>query len=140
MKTQLQSLTISLLIYSVLFVLLAGMAFGSEMDTNPPATSKSTVENITFEDESYIDDIPFNTKSIAAAYHMEEALSNNFNYDEEAYIDDIPFDTELIAANYKMEEAMNIEVEFEDEAYVDDIPASILQIALKQCNNLVFVK
>ena len=53
MKTHIQSLTISLIIYSVLFLLLAGMAFATEMNTNPPYTSTTSVENILFDEERF---------------------------------------------------------------------------------------
>lgn len=140
MKTQIQSLTISLLIYSVLFLVLAGMAFGSEMDTNPPIISNTTIQNISFEEEDYVDDIPFDTRSIAESFRLELIMNEIYNNEEEAYIDDIPFNTESIAANLLFEEAMTTDIDFEDEAYVDDIPASVLLIPFLQCNNIAFVK
>jgi hypothetical protein len=139
MKTLVESLTVQIAIYSSLFLLLAGMAFGTDLNTNPPS-AEVMVEEFVMEDEAYVDDIPFNTKSISDNYKMDLALNEAYANADEAYVDDIPFDTESIVINTLFEEAMNTDLTFEDEAYVDDIPSSILQIAVKQSDNLVLVK
>ena len=97
MKTIIESLTVSAAIYSVLFILIASIAFGSELNYNTASDSTITPQEVVFEDESYIDDIPFDTKSIAENYVFEEKISVEFNIEEEAYVDDIPFDTKKIA-------------------------------------------
>ena len=96
MKTIIESLTVSAAIYSVLFILIASIAFGSELNFNTASDSTFTPQEIVFEEESYIDDIPFDTKSIADNYLMEETINTDFIFEEEAYVDDIPFDTKKI--------------------------------------------
>ena len=85
MKTIIESLTVSAAIYSVLFILIASIAFGSELNFNTASDSTFTPQEIVFEEESYIDDIPFDTKSIAENYRLEEAINTNFDFEEEAY-------------------------------------------------------
>lgn len=50
-----------------------------------------------FENEEYIDDIPFNTNEIAAQSLYQQAISTEFFMEDEEYIDDIPFNTKEIA-------------------------------------------
>jgi predicted nucleic acid-binding protein len=50
-----------------------------------------------FEDESYIDDIPFSTVSIVDNLEYNMAINEVFEMPEETEVDDIPFDTSLIA-------------------------------------------
>jgi hypothetical protein len=140
MKTLAQSLTIQITIYSILFLLLAGIAFGADLNTNPPYTDDVMVTAFAMEDEAYIDDIPFDTKAISDNHKMNLALNESFSHEEEEYIDDIPFNTERIVVNTLYEEALETELSFEEESYVDDIPSSILEIALNQRENLVMRK
>lgn len=42
-----------------------------------------------FEEEQYIDDIPFNTDCISAQCKYEKAMSVEFNFEDEEYIDDM---------------------------------------------------
>jgi hypothetical protein len=100
MKTIIQSITVSAAIYSILFILIASIAFGSELNFNTAPDSTFTPQEIAFEEESYIDDIPFDTRSIADNYLLDESISTNFDFEAEAYIDDIPFDTKKIALAY----------------------------------------
>ena len=102
MKTIAQSLTVSVAIYTVLFLLIASVAFGSELNLNN--NSKVVPPEIVFEDEAYIDDIPFDTQAIAEAYLLNETMSVEFDFEEEAYVDDIPFNTNEVVKNYKTEE------------------------------------
>ena len=140
MKTLVESLTIQIAIYSGLFLLIAGIAYGADLNTNPPYKGGVMVEEFVMEDEAYVDDIPFDTKAILDNYNMNLALNETYANEEEEYIDDIPFDTERVVMNTLFEEALNTDLGFEDEPYVDDIPSSILQIAVNQCNNLVLGK
>ena len=75
-----------------------------------------------FEDEAYINDIPFNTASIAASYDYNTAISVIFEMEEEAYIDDIPYNTYEVAKNCKIEKYLKNVFVFEEEVYIDDIP------------------
>lgn len=67
------------------------------------------------EEESYINDIPFDTKAIA----LKSMFFNLEKPDAEAYIDDIPYDTEKIAATYNYSASR---VLLDEEEYIDDIP------------------
>jgi hypothetical protein len=44
---------------------------------------------VNFNEESYIDDIPFNTECVSANCCYHKAISVEFNFEEEQYIDDI---------------------------------------------------
>lgn len=41
------------------------------------------------EEETYIDDIPFDTEALSDKLNYEKAIAVEFNFDEEEYIDDI---------------------------------------------------
>ena len=127
MKTIAQSLTVSVAIYTVLFLLIASVAFGSELNLNN--NSKVVPPEIVFEDEAYIDDIPFDTQAIAEAYLLDETMKVEFDFEEEAYVDDIPFNTNEVVKNYKTEEYLKNICDFEEETYVDDIPFDTEKIA-----------
>ena len=82
----------------------------------------ASTPNFEFEEEAYINDIPFNTEEVVANYLYEKALSDTFEFEEEVYIDDIPFDTYEVAKNYRYEKYLKNAFVFEDEEYIDDIP------------------
>lgn len=111
MKTQLQ--------FTALATLIVALSFGM---------SASTFD---FDPEPYINDIPFNTEEIAAAYLYNQAITVPFELDDETYIDDIPFNTECIAANCIYHEALNVNFNLEEEAYIDDIPFKTEKIAME---------
>ena len=75
-----------------------------------------------FEDEEYVNDIPFDTECISKLCKYNKAISLVFNMEDETYVEDIPFDTENILENSLMEKALEVEFNLDDEAYVDDIP------------------
>jgi len=87
------------------------------------------------EDEAYIDDIPFNTACVAANCNYKKAVSVIFEMEEETYIDDMPFDTEKVAVNYAYNMATSVEYEMEDEANIDDIPFDTFSIAAISTNH-----
>lgn len=99
--------------------------------------------SFTFAEESYIDDIPFDTEMIALntefayADYDEEAIDDipfdteivalqselaKFNYADEESIDDIPFNTEMVAANYHYAKSLEIDIDFAIEEDIKDIP------------------
>jgi hypothetical protein len=135
MKTLIETLTVSLTIYASLFLLVAGISFGAELNTNPP--SKATYAVPAFEEEAYIDDIPFDTKAVADAHYGNTQPHANIDFEEEAYIDDIPFNTATVAAEYLYDKALNTAIDYEDEAYVDDIPFSTSMVVAACSDNLV---
>jgi hypothetical protein len=49
--------------------------------------------NFNFEDEEYINDIPFNDNSLTNAVDYKKAIAVDYEFEEELYIDDIPLDT-----------------------------------------------
>ena len=88
--------------------------------------------SINFEEEAYVDDIPFNTTSIVANYIVSTSLT--YEMEEEEYIDDIPFNTEWIA-----NEVLSEPVKFEEEAYVDDIPFDTYAVAMQSLTDSHFI-
>jgi len=58
-----------------------------------------TVEYV-LDEESYVNDIPFNTDSISDEYNYLNAVSKSFEMDEESYINDIPFNTKKIVREF----------------------------------------
>lgn len=78
-------------------------------------------------EESYINDIPFDTWHISAGLIPTPALP------AEAYIDDIPFETESIAARFIQVEKSGINLE--PESYVNDIPFDTHKIASEYLNH-----
>jgi hypothetical protein len=140
MKTQ-KSYTAIMLLLALLFAiaLQASTALLSEnlilLDgppeielTSPNVVSAEAVDYY-FEEEEYVNDIPFDTKCVSTLCKYNNALKEVFVIEEEAYVDDIPFETEHIAAESLMEQAMKKEYLFEEEAYIDDIPFDTYAIA-----------
>ncbi len=77
-------------------------------------------------EESYINDIPFNTWNISAAVILAPSVA------EEEYINDIPFETETIAARFLPIEKLGINQE--PDSYVNDIPFDTHKIACEYLN------
>lgn len=96
MKTKIETAVASLVIYGLLILLLSGIAYGSEPAAGGLEMVDSTQVNVeyTFEEEAYIDDIPFNTETLADAYIYQESLKVEYQFADEAYVDDIPFNTQ----------------------------------------------
>ncbi len=84
-----------------------------------------------FEEEAYIDDIPFNTACVTAKCFYKKAIAVAFDLDEEKYIDDLPFSTIEVAQQYNFNQSVSIEFEMENENYIDDIPFDTYQVASK---------
>ena len=84
-------------------------------------SSNLNASSVNFTEESYIDDIPFDTTEIYNVIMEEQELASSFTFEEEDYIDDIPFDTECISTECKYQKAIAVEFSFEEEAYIDDI-------------------
>ena len=88
-------------------------------------STNSTASNFQFEDEAYVDDIPFDTEMVVHLLMMPK-----YNLEEEAYVDDIPFNTEFIASQKHFIEAMAQEFELEDEGFVNDIPFDTQEVSV----------
>lgn len=87
-------------------------------------------DNFTFEEENFIDDIPFNTESVAI-----DILASQIDFEDEAYIDDIPVNTASVSENYRYQTAINSAFYFSDEEPIDDIPFETSTVAENQVNN-----
>ena len=83
--------------------------------------SINTMAVVNFEDEAYIDDIPFDTEAIFNAALIERNLVE-FDFNDEEYINDIPFNTEVIASEKIYDLDFNKEFVIEEEEYINDIP------------------
>ena len=103
--------------------------FGLVFSTLLFVNSSAFAGNLEFEEESYIDDIPFSTELVVANYYYKIALSANIDFEDENYIDDIPFNTELVSDRIAYTKAINVHFEMEDENYIDDIPFDTFSIA-----------
>jgi len=74
-----------------------------------------------FDDELYIDDIPFNTTEIYNDLMLDKNLSD-FNFEEEEYINDIPFNTDRLTVYCLYQKAVSVDFKLAEEKYIDDIP------------------
>lgn len=75
-------------------------------------------------EETYIDDIPFDTGLV-----VDKITLAKFEMEEESYIDDIPFNTAKVVANYQYKKAVEVVFELNEEGYIDDIPFATSEIA-----------
>ena len=89
-----------------------------------------------FDQESYIDDIPFNVEEVVNQVSLEKALAVEFYLSEEEYIDDIPSNIENHTSLVKYSDTISQEFSFEEEEYIDDIPTAIV---MKSCYRLIAV-
>jgi hypothetical protein len=81
-------------------------------------------------DESYVEDIPFNTLSIYESYRTSTAFfSSGKELADESYINDIPFNTSEIARFSTPGGEKVLSSRPADEVYVDDIPFDTKTIA-----------
>jgi hypothetical protein len=97
MKTLTENIAANIAIYGFLILLLTGLAYGAELFSENVTDEKSEEQVFVFEEEEYIDDIPFDTEAIAEAYNYENSLKVEYEFNDEAYVDDIPFDTYKVA-------------------------------------------
>ncbi len=145
MKTKAQISTL-ILVITLMFTLntfakTKNFAFEDEAYINDIPFNTEMVVNdlklaaIDFEDEAYIDDIELDTERIANMYNYQKALEHNFILDEEVYVDDITFDTKAIVAVYNFNQALENEFNFSEELVVDDIPFDTMVIANDSNNN-----
>lgn len=113
---------------ALIFLLLnTALLSGGNINPNYPgndtlAPSRPLVSLPSIEDESYINDIPFDTRAVA----FKSLYINIAKPEAEAYINDIPFDTykvvNLLKSSLK-------DIHPEEEAYIDDIPFNTADVA-----------
>ncbi|MBK9292075.1 MAG: hypothetical protein IPM52_10690 [Bacteroidetes bacterium] len=90
--------------------------------------------NFVHNDETYIDDIPFDTRAIFDSVQASR-FTAEFRPSEEPYVDDIPFDTRSIATQALSEQALNQRFRMPEEAYINDIPFNTKVIASRHMYN-----
>ncbi len=73
-----------------------------------------------FNEESYVDDIPFNTVEIYKDIMTDQKLAE-FDFEEEEYIDDIPVDSGCLTPECLYRKAVSVDFQLEEEEYIDDI-------------------
>ena len=100
---------------SAIFLIISMMFASSTFANN---------KSFDFEEEAYIDDIPFNTEWV-----VNELMISAIDFEEEAYVNDIPFNTAEIVANYNYVQSTLVVYEMEEENYIDDIPFNTEYIA-----------
>ena len=92
-----------------------------------------------FEEETYINDIPFNTACITADCKYEVAIAENYQFEEESIVEDIPFDTRTVLTEKNYNQATNVTYNFEEEVYVDDIPFDTYAVVTTHnCNHYAY--
>lgn len=99
--------------------------------------TSALADGFKLKEESYIDDIPFNTTEIY--YEILAADTGNLylpSLNEEAYIDDIPFDTQEIAQIVQSEMAIAKSFKMTEECYIDDIPFNTETVAASFCKKV----
>jgi hypothetical protein len=123
MKTR-STYTAVLFVLTMLFAVLlqAGNTSTNLADPVNPPGAEPNMEVAEFEEEGYVNDIPFETSEVKANYALNKALSVSFESTEEGFVDDIPFDTEIVAVTTMYTDAVNKVFMNKEEAYVDDIP------------------
>lgn len=120
MKTK---LTISVLFLLMNTFMLSGRDITSTTSDNDTLSVSMIDESLPMvEEETYINDIPFNTAEVA----MKSFYVNLAKPEEETFVNDIPFDTQVVVAIYTY---VTHPVVVEEEAYIDDIPFDTEAIA-----------
>ena len=102
----------------ITLVLILGLAVSNY---GKPINDIYSIKDPIFEEEAYVDDIPFDTWDIASAVMND---GDEVKMEEEAYVDDIPFDTRAIACCCILRRI----IESSGEANVNDIPFSTEEI------------
>ncbi len=80
-----------------------------------------------FEQEEYIDDIPFNLEDVEIQTRYDIAIQVDFSFNEETTIDDLPFDEQYLTSLNLYYKAISENFCFEQEQYINDIPSAISQ-------------
>jgi hypothetical protein len=122
MKTDRYYTAITILLVLLLAIALRVTANSVAISENPPKVEQAASDEFEFEEEAYINDIPFNTKCVSAMCKYKKATAIEYEMEEESYVNDIPFDTEKISAESNSQKALQTDFELEEEAYIDDIP------------------
>lgn len=93
------------------------------------------------EEEKYIDDIPFCTGNVVMNYNYRNAVSVQFKIEEDVNVDDFAFETREIVDAYNHSKTLLVDFYLDDEACIEDIPFDTYRIAKnhsKENNNNMF--
>ncbi len=132
-------------LFGILLVLALLMSLNASAYT-PPNAEETYIDDIPFdtemvvnhlllaeydfEDEAYIDDLPFDTKAVTEEIANSGNVENEYTLEDEAFIYDIPFSTELVVSDYEYNLVINEVFELPEETEVDDIPFNTCRIAI----------
>jgi len=100
------------------FILICGLITPS---IGKPINDIFSIKEPGFEEEAYINDIPFDTWDVAVNAILD---GQEARLEDEPYVNDIPFDTRAIACKYLLKKM----VETSGEVNVNDIPFSTEKI------------
>ncbi|HLN53463.1 MAG TPA: hypothetical protein VK212_07115 [Lentimicrobium sp.] len=126
MKTKITFAILSLLLNIVLFAGGNISAAATGEDTLAMTTHSFILPAV--EDESYINDIPFDTEAIA----IKSLFMNLERPEDEAYVNDIPFNTAEVVANYNF---LTNNIQPDEEEYIDDIPFNTADVVEDYINS-----
>lgn len=122
-----------------MIVLTFAFVSGLQASALSALSEDKIITEFDFEEETYIDDIPFDTECVTKNCMYRKAISVVFDLDEEMYVEDIPFNTKKIITKTKYLSSLNSEFEMEDENYIDDIPFDTFVLAEKiDCAKMAF--
>ena len=136
MKTKLCTISFVMLSFLVINPTMAGNSSTFPFNGLNLSTGTDTAGSLPWlylnlplpEPESYVDDIPFNTLKVSAAYFTSVVVRP----ETENSVNDIPFSTEAIASRFIPLDASGIK--YENEAYINDIPFDTKRIATRILN------
>jgi hypothetical protein len=111
---------------TIIFILFFGIfSTGFSSTAIPP-------HRFTLTEESYINDIPFNTRAIFCRFIKCKVM--NLKLQDEPTVDDIPFNTSEISAKILNQNPAGKTI-LKEEAYIDDIPFHTSVIASNAIDN-----
>ncbi len=87
-----------------------------------------------FNQENYIDDIPFDIEEVIAQVKYENALVADFSFEDEDYVDDIPMNIDNVPFDSLYAQAVSMDFSFDEEEYIDDIPT---ELVINSCHRLL---
>jgi hypothetical protein len=108
-------------------VLVTGLVLFSSAK---PITDIYSIKEPILTEETYINDIPFDTWEIAVDAILE---GDESNFTEESYVDDIPFNTHEIACKYLLKKM----IETSGEININDIPFNTERIYCEYLASLI---
>ncbi len=99
---------------------LALLLGSTQLNANTPPSYALLTE------ESYIDDIPFDTEKIYDSV-QDAYVAQYFQLEDESFVDDIPFNTFSVVDKHQI--VNEPEFNLEEEEFINDIPSVTMEIA-----------